>query len=263
MNRPFNRARAATNVLSEAGFLFNVGNTVMNAQQGLAAAAFPATAAVICAAIRAASECQAQGRKLPLPGIVVKATKNPGAALATSGFLLASSGALIAMQGKADFGAYSTALPAAIPLILGTSNMIVGFARGFKESGVTQKALDAVGQSLMATGAIMASGDAPLPVKACFALSGAVAIVAGLLNKRNLGVLTPNRLNALGAGVTAFTHGNPFMMVANGIWALAYCGLDALQSVGGVYQVFNRASRRAPQIAAPAVTKTAPEPQAP
>lgn len=254
-NKTLNASRIAVNSSTDPGVQFNIGNTAMNLKAGFEAAALTAGAGLLCFGIRLASEFQAQGRKLPLPKFAQKLIDNPGAALTTSGGILATSGAVVAVKNNIDFTNYNTALPAAIPLTLGLANMIGGYAIGLTKDGTAQRLLTAVSQNMISAGMIMASGDAPATVKACYVLSGAVAIVAAIIKKPGIGPVTSNRLNALGTGGTAFTHGDPYMMAANGIWTIGYIALDALQNVGGVYQLFNKKSRapKPPEKIAPSM----------
>ena len=60
-------AEVAIESAAEPGVIFNIGNTIANAQQSISGAATNLAALSLCMIIRCASELENRGVKLPLP----------------------------------------------------------------------------------------------------------------------------------------------------------------------------------------------------
>ena len=247
------------NAATDPGVILNIGNAVANAARSTEAMAVNLATATLCLVIRTASELQKCGVVLPLPRFLRKLVENPGAALMANGGMTLLSAAFAAANIRADKP--ETTLPAIIMGLFASGNIAQGATCGKKGYGTAQRLSDAFAQSAYATALVLASADAPMPVKLCFMFAGASGVAMAALGRQSLFGVSPMLIQAAGAYGSAASNANPYFAAANALWATGYVTLDALKRRGGVGEMFSAIFHRNKNRAQPAMEQ--PEPQTP
>lgn len=262
-----NKKRISLNGLTDTGFLFEVGNSLIGFIASFQAGLISLSIASLCILARVSGEVRKddvsissenliyrlfmKGVLSPLGKLVVLMSKNLGTSLIISGCAL-----MIASLFAVQYGSMETILSSKEALILalfGVANATRGIARGVKEQSTLQKCLDTIGIVLAALGVVLAGQAITLSdlqalnfdillnifVKIGFAMAAILAIYQAVKSLPTRGFLQPDLVFAAACiGNAVLVYNQPFLMIANLLFALAFVSLDALKKKNGFYELY-------------------------
>ena len=258
--------KAYFNTITDTGFLFEVGNSMIGFVASFKAGIISLSIAALCFLARLAGEhskneqaffAKSDGQNLfktvfydPLASLVSLMAKSLGTSLMISGTALIIAG-FFAIDYDAITDFYPASKEALILFLFGFANGLRGLARGFEDNGFSQRLFDVIGIFLAAMGVILAGEmivwetAAPLGfefyynlgVKALFILATLVACYEAIRLKAIHALLKGDLIFALGCiGNATLVWEHPNLLIANCLFALACVSLHALKTHSGLYE---------------------------
>lgn len=262
-----NKKKVTLNSLTDTGFMFEVGNSMIGFIASFQAGMISLSIASLCILARLSGEFRKENATVAKDGLLSKIfvngplgfigrlvnimSRNLGASLMISGGAL-----IIASFFAINYGSLEMILTSKEALILalfGIANGLRGVARGFNEQSLGQKLLDTIGIVLAAAGVVMAGAvldfnnidfgafddGLNLAVKIGFILAAVLAIYQAIRSLPTKGLLQPDLVFALACfGNAVLVHNQFFMMIANILFGIAFIALDALKKKNGLYELY-------------------------
>lgn len=254
------KKRVFFNSLTDTGFLFEIGNSLIGFAVSFIAGLISLSIAVLCYTARFLAELRKSKQSnvdigsssnflLKLANIM---SKNIGASLMISGsaLLLAAFFALLSPVFTIHFELTNLAhfKEGFILFCFGFANFVRGYARSLQNLSFQQKILDVTGITFAAIGVLLTGSLGILEgnfilqpeyildvfVKSLFVLAVIFAVKESFLN--SISFIKPDLLFAVGCIGNAYLAPSVELKIANMLFAIAFVSLHALKHKNGLYE---------------------------
>lgn len=276
---PFTKAdfyQAATNTVTDTGFLFEIGNAAIGFAASPRAGFISLGVAALCITSRATYEMRKIGIDFNLKDAYTNAlqqhnniaqkalihsaapimktidlmSKNAGVSLMISGSALIAAAAFAGFENMDAANTLTFPKEAFILGCFGLANFFRGYARDLQENGIGQRLLDVSGIALAATGVIL-TGQAfdmggltnletqslvDTAVKGTFIGAAGMAAYQAIKAIPSHKLFQPDLMFAAGCFGNAAISSSPETTFANIVFGLAFIALDGLKKSGGLYE---------------------------